>query len=181
MSPTERDCSRSPGGLSRAWVWAPIVLLAAAGTCLAATPDEGPQDAAPGPPQVERTAPGPAAETVDIDKLLRLPDGFGAEEDRRTGASPATWRNRFADAREDIEAAKKALAKSEKELESASGGSSTWQVSAPGSDSPQTSPLSFRLRQDVKEHREEIIRAERRLRALAVEADLASVPPGWRE
>ena len=73
------------------------------------------------------------------------------------------------------------LAQIEEELDSASESSSAWQVSAPGSDSPETSPLSFRLRQQVKDQRAEILASERQLRALEVEADLAAVPPGWRE
>ena len=41
--------------------------------------------------------------------------------------------------------------------------------------------MSFRLRQQVKDQRAEIVASERRLRALEVEADLAQVPSDWRE
>jgi hypothetical protein len=118
---------------------------------------------------------------VELERLLQLPDGFGADVQTRGGATAGKWRARFQRVREEIDTARSELAQVEQQLDSASKSSSAWQVSAPGSDSPETSPLSFRLRQQVKDQRAEIVASERRLRALEVEADLAQVPSDWRE
>jgi hypothetical protein len=118
---------------------------------------------------------------VGLDKLLRLPNSFEADIDRRGGATASQWRLRFQKARDGVEEAKKQLAKTEQELDKISVSSTSWQVSAPGASDPQTSPLSLRLRQDVKGHRLEIEEAERALRSLDVGADLAAVPAEWRE
>ena len=45
---------------------------------------------------------------------------------------------------------------------------------------PSASPLSFKLRQKLKEDRESLEEAERALRELRIEADLAGVPLDWR-
>ena len=134
---------------------------------------EGEVDARPPPP--------PGAGKVELERLLRLPESFRTEAERRGGETAVAWRARFQQARHDLEQARLELARVDKELDSVSDSSSAWQVSAPGSDNPELSPLSFRLRQQVKDQRREIIASERRLRALEVEADLADVPPGWRE
>ena len=139
---------------------------------VASVPD--PQDAPPPAPE----EPDPA---VDLDRLLRLPNSYEADVDRRGGATASEWRARFGAARKEAEDARTRLATAEAELEKASGTSSAWQVSAPGTSDPQTSPISLRLREQIRSEREAITAAERRLRALDVEADLAAVPPDWRE
>jgi hypothetical protein len=133
-----------------------------------------PVDASPEP----APPPGPP---VALDQLLRLPNSFEADVDRRGGATASEWKGRFAGVREEIEDARLQLARTEQELDQVSDSSSAWQVSAPGSNDPQTSPLSLRLRQQIKEQRARIDEAERRLRALSVEADLAAVPAEWRQ
>lgn len=123
----------------------------------------------------------PAAEPVGLDSLLKLPAGYGDDVETRQGATRREWRERFDRVRTELALAREKLAQTEKELDSVSGQSSTWQVSAPGAATSENSPLSFRLRQDVKNRRAEIKDAERRLRALDVEADLAKVPTDWRQ
>ncbi len=118
---------------------------------------------------------------VGLEKLLRLPDDFDLDVQQRSGATSAVWRDRFERAREDLEEARRRLADAERELDTLSGDSSSWQVAAPGSNTPQTSPLNLRLRQAVKDYRQEIDESERKLRSLAVEADLAAVPADWRD
>ncbi len=118
---------------------------------------------------------------VALDDLLSLPSGYQVEVERRVGATEAEWRDRFADARKNLEDAKQQLAKVQKELDEVSETSTAWQVAAPGSRDPQTSPLSLRLREEVRGQRRAIDIAERELRALAVKADLGSVPPQWRD
>lgn len=118
---------------------------------------------------------------VPLNDLLGLPSGYAPEVERRGGATQGQWRDRFVLVRDRIQESKRLLAKAEKELDSVSETSSAWQVAAPGSSDPQTSPLSLRLREEVRGHRESIEVAERELRALDVQADLASVPQEWRE
>jgi len=152
-------------------------VLAALAALPARSADTPPQPTAPGSAEID-AAPGSA---VGLDQLLRLPDDFEADVDRRGGATASEWRARFAGARDEIDQAKRKLEDVEKELGQISGSSTAWQVSAPGSTDPQTSPLSLRLRQEVRDQRAAIDDAERRLRALDVEADLAAVPVDWRQ
>ncbi len=178
-----------------AWVWLTAALLLTAPLAWAgtegeppkpkATPDSQPGDVV-GEAQGEVLVPvqqpeEPPPRNVELDDLLRLPQGFSSDVERRGGATRSEWTTRFETARKDFESAKKKLVQLNAELDKVSESSSAWQVSAPGSNDPQTSPLSIRLRQDMKAQREEIEAAERRLRVLHVEADLAGVPAGWRE
>jgi len=172
------------------WRWSGRGLRTAVALAVwAACPPAWAQDASDAKPgevlvPVERPAgPGDAAppREVDLDDLLRLPSGYGAEVERRGGATASEWRARFGSARQEIEDARKKLAELDAELDKASGSASAWQVSAPGSSDPQASPLSLRLRQDIKAERARIEEGERQLRALEVQADLAAVPPAWRE
>ncbi len=55
-------------------------------------------------------------------------------------------------------------------------------MAAPGAQpTAENSPVSYKLRQDIRKYREEVGRAERRLRDLEVEASLAGVPPEWQK
>ena len=75
----------------------------------------------------------------------------------------------------------RALAKAQGQWAGAAGGSSAWAVAAPGaSPNPENTPLSYKLRQEIRRQREFIERSERKLRALEIEADLADVPEQWR-
>ena len=132
----------------------------------------------PATPPAEETGEAP---DVGLDDLLRLPTGYGAEMDRKGGATAPEWRARFEGARSQLADARKKLEQINAELDQMSGDSSAWSVAAPGSSDPQASPLSLRLRNEMKEQRGVIEQAERDLRALHVEADLAGVPDAWRE
>lgn len=167
-----RPDSRAPGRPGGSWAGlrGVLLLVALVGFALPGRADE--VDARPGP--------APPTDPVALDSLLKLPDGFGEKVEVRQGATRLQWSERFGRVRTDLEEARQKLAEAEKELDSASGTSSAWQVSAPGAAAPEASPLSFRLRQAVKTQRNAIEDAERRLRALDVEADLAGVPQEWR-
>ena len=168
---------RSPNRRSVAILALGLVLLSFGAVSAGEEPSptvQDPIDAKPEPPPLD----GPL---VALDQLLRLPNSFEADVDRRGGATASEWRTRFAEVREQIDDAKLQLARTEQELDQASSSSSAWQVSAPGANDPQTSPLSLKLRQSVKDHRAALDDSERRLRALNVEADLAAVPAEWRE
>jgi hypothetical protein len=176
--------------LTLALVLAPVAVIHAApeGVPAAESGDRGAETVPDRGTELSRAGeidarPEPATDVVpvELERLLQLPDGFGTEPQTRGGATASRWRGRFQRVREDLAAARAELEQVEKQLESASESSSAWQVSAPGSDSPETSPLSFRLRQQVKDQRSQIEASERQLRALQVEADLAQVPSDWRE
>jgi predicted nucleic acid-binding Zn-ribbon protein len=119
---------------------------------------------------------------VDLERLLRLPRSYDASVPRYGGATQVEWRERFAKAQRDLDLASVALEEVEEELKSMANESSQWQVSAPGqTQSSETSPLSFRLREEIRRQREEVARAQKRERSLDIEADLADVPEEWRE
>jgi len=139
-------------------------------------------------PSRSRAAGGAAERYGDpgLDNLLQIPSGY-LEPNGRTvaGAGESEWRRRFEKARKELTRAQKDLAKTKSELDkvAAGGGSSQWSVAPPGASNaggPSTSPLSFRLRQELLRHREKLDSAERALKELRIEADLASVPVEWR-
>ena len=121
-----------------------------------------------------------------LDDLLQIPSGYLEPQGRAVaGAGESEWRRRFAKARKELIRAQQDLAKTKGELDKVAegGGSSQWSVAPPGASNgggPSTSPLSFRLRQELLRHRERLDSAERALKELRIEADLASVPVEWR-
>ncbi|MFO0687138.1 MAG: hypothetical protein U0900_00330 [Myxococcota bacterium] len=122
-----------------------------------------------------------------LDDLLRLPTDFKTKPSGRpvAGASEDEWRKRFVGAEKAIGDARKALAATKKELDglAENGGASQWSVAPPGAAGgaqQTTSPLSFKLRQQLQKERAALDEAERALRELRIEADLAGVPPEWR-
>jgi hypothetical protein len=135
--------------------------------------------------QGHRDAPGA---TPELEDLLHLPSGFsGAGSRPVAGTSETEWRRRFSKSTLELEEARAALDKTKHELDSVAegGAASQWSVAPPGSgsgdDSGQsTSPMSFKLRQQLKRDRERIEAAEKAMRELRIEADLAGVPPSWR-
>jgi hypothetical protein len=151
------------------------IALWVAGIALVASAEEEEWVVKPQSPEAE-TAPA-----VGLDQLLRLPNSYEADVDRRGGATASEWRARFDQTRKDLLAAQKRLVEAESELQEISSTSSGWAVAAPGASDPQASPLSLRLREEVRTQRTQIEEAGREIRALDVEADLAAVPPEWRE
>jgi hypothetical protein len=117
---------------------------------------------------------------VDIDRLLRLPSSYNEDSAPRGGNAAEDWRQRFREARKDLDKAHAALAEAQQEMEDTASDSGSWAVSAPGSSNPQNSPVSYRLRQEIRAQRENVEKYERNLRALEVEADLKEVPLDWR-
>lgn len=119
---------------------------------------------------------------VPLDSLLRLPRASspaaqpsGAEADRER------WQRRFGQHRSELAEARAGLARSQQELEELASESDAWQIAAPGAQrNAENSPLSYRLRQEIRRQREEVEQAERALRELEVEASLAGVPAEWR-
>ena len=126
-------------------------------------------------------APDAGARSVDLDSLLRLPpSSTPASEVRAGGATRQEWEQRFATARGDVDAAQKAIDKAQQELGQMARGTDNWQMSAPGAQAgSEPSPMSYRLRQELRRQRDELAGAERRLNELEVEAKLAGVPEEW--
>ena len=122
-------------------------------------------------------------ESVDLDLLLRLPDSYTVDGRRRGGAGRSEWRTRFFEARETLDAEKATLAKLHRKMEGMAGSGGSWSAGAPGMSNPdpQQSTLNYKLRQDLRRARVAVSQAEKELRALRVEADLAAVPESWRE
>ncbi|MFK7898708.1 MAG: hypothetical protein AB8G23_22935 [Myxococcota bacterium] len=121
-----------------------------------------------------------------LDALLQLPSGYLGNGGARpvAGASESEWRRRFRKADTELQEAQRALQKTKVELDGVAeeGGANQWAVAPPGSSSSgnSSSPLSFKLRQALVRDRERVEGAERALRELRIEADLAGVPATWR-
>jgi hypothetical protein len=140
-----------------------------------------------------RSSPAPAedaAPSVGLDALLRLPPPTAMPKSpEKGGGGPGEWRARFAAARGDLEAAEKALADAQGELEKLASDQESWQVSAPGGQAgADTGPLSYSLRQEIRRQREAVERASRefddrgepRRRSRGVDAGAVRRGPGLR-
>ncbi len=123
-----------------------------------------------------------AGAEVGLDRLLKLPSSMKFEGERRAGATADEWRSRFEQSRLEVETAHQELERAKSELDAIADGSGggQWQVAPPGSNQTQVSPLSFKLREEIRRGRERLSEAERELRDLRIEADLARVPESWR-
>jgi len=147
--------------------------------------------ASPGPerPKPDQTG-NEAVEEPGLDALLELPQGFGTVESEPAvaGSGEAEWRRRFRAGRDRLKEARTKLAATKRELDALAvedGGQ--WNVgpaigAALGGEGAQgrDTPLSFKLRQQLKQDREAVEQAEKELRRLQIEADLAGVPRSWR-
>lgn len=126
-------------------------------------------------------APEPApAKPVDLDRLLKLPSSVQYDVEKRGGATRTEWRARYATARSELADARDGLAKSQKALEQGASNTSQWSVAPPGVPSTPDVSANYPLTQEVKRQREAMERAEKKLRDLDVEANLAAVPQEWR-
>jgi hypothetical protein len=106
----------------------------------------------------------PEGDPVELDTLLHLPSGFGSRTPKGVaGASESEWRRRFSKADRELAEARMSLQKTKKELDEVAvgGGGSQWSIAPPGGgggggdSSPSSSPMSFKLRQKLREDREQ--------------------------
>jgi hypothetical protein len=129
--------------------------------------------------------PAPAAEPappVAYDALFRLPSNDTPRPAGGAALDRKRWEERFAAVRGELDGARTSLAKAQSELEGLAHKTENWQMAAPGAQpNAENSPVSYKLRQEIRQYREDVGRAERRLRELEVEASLAGVPAEWRE
>lgn len=129
----------------------------------------------------EGAAPAGATPRVDLGRLLKLPDSYQQAAESRRGLTRSQWEGRFEGTRLELDTAREALETAKTELEGAAGDSGQWSVAAPGtSPNPENTPLSYKLRQEIRRQREAVERTERLLRDLEIEANLAEVPDDWR-
>jgi hypothetical protein len=135
------------------------------------------------PPAESDAAAAEKRAAIPIDQLLKLPSSYQARpaEPVRAGATKKDWQARFEAAREAVDLARAELARARAELESIAGQSSSWQVAAPGQPAPtENSPLSYRLKQEIRRRSDALSQAERDLQDLEIQANLAGVPEDWR-
>ena len=123
----------------------------------------------------------PPPKSVTLDQLLTLPSALPVESGQRGGLTRAEWSGRFAEAEAEVETAEADLDESLDRLSELVGKTSNWKVGAPGvqANSDDNSPVNYGLRQEIQQNREDVARAERKLRDLSVEANLAGVPENW--
>jgi hypothetical protein len=128
-------------------------------------------------PGAEPAATAPA----ELDRLLKLPEGQSYGVDRRGGLSRGEWRTRFIEIRSALDQERQALGKAQGRLDEVAGTASNWQMAPiPGLEPSPDAPLDYQLRLEIRRHRSEIDRLEKKLRELEIEANLAGVPDDWR-
>ncbi len=157
---TTRSAKRAIRALSRSWLAVPLI-------CATAAAADGEPEAPP--------------ENVSLDALLTLPSALPGEASQRGGLSRAEWRNKFAAAEAEVDAAKADLDTSLAKLTETMGKTSNWKVAAPGVQAgpDDGATTNYGLKQEIRRKREEVERAERKLIDLVVEANLADVPEDW--
>ena len=129
----------------------------------------------------EPAAAPPAGEPAQLDRLLKLPESQSYGVDRRGGLSRGEWRTRFVDVRTALDTEQKGLADAQKKLDETAGSASNWQMAPiPGMEANPDAPLDYQLRLQIRRHKSEIDRLEKKLRELEIEANLAGVPEEWR-
>lgn len=126
---------------------------------------------------------GPAVPAVRLERLFQLPPQAAPRELDALpgGASREEWEERFRLAHGELDAATAALRDAQQELEELASEGGSWQLAVPGAGAgAENSPLSFRLRQEIRGHRESQAEAEAKLTDLRVKASLAGVPQAWQ-
>jgi hypothetical protein len=125
----------------------------------------------------------PPPKSVTLDQLLTLPSALPVGSVQRAGLTRAEWSGRFAEAQTNLETAKTDLDESLERLSELVGKTSNWKVAAPGAQAGagDDSPVNYGLKQEIRQKREDVTRADRKRRDLIVEANLAGVPENWHE
>jgi hypothetical protein len=129
------------------------------------------------------TATGVPPSPVGLDALMRLPAQTPTPQQEESDLGDRKeWEARFAKARADLETARGALAASQAELGELASDGSAWQMAVPGAGAnAENSPVSYKLRQDIRRQRGEVAEAERALQELRIQANLAGVPEDWQD
>ena len=163
--------------MRRTWLGSLLALGLSAASAAAAE-----EPVAPEPVGGSAPAPaGPAAPPgVALDQLLTLPSDRSYAVEKKGGLTRGEWRTRYGEVRGDLAKERAAYEETQVKLEDAAGGQ--WSVNPiPGAEQDTArNPVDFQLRTQLRRHREEIDRLERKLRQLDIEANLAGVPEEWR-
>jgi hypothetical protein len=171
---------RIAAGVPEPAAGAVLAIVAGLGLVLALPTGEArSQETVEDPPAVEDAVPPPVA----LDSLLRIPDSAPAATPpvRLGGATRREWKGRFEMVRAELRDARRGLERAQQELEGIAAETDNWQMTAPGgSATAEQGPLSYRLRQEIRSYREQLESAERALRELEIEANLAGVPEEWQ-
>jgi hypothetical protein len=120
---------------------------------------------------------------VDLSRLLKLPDSYHRPKpaESRGGAGRTKWKERFGTVQNNLLEARGALDSAKNELAEVASDGGNYAMATPGTTTnPEDTPLSYKLRQEIRRQRELVARAEHKLRELGVEADIAGVPDEWR-
>lgn len=141
-----------------------------------------PGTAAADPAQAEEGNARAPATPVSLDALFKLPRSAPSEQaEGSPRLNRQQWDQRFEVVEKEIADLRAALKASQAELMEMSTESGAWQMAAPGaSANTENSPLSFRLRQQIRDQREELEHAERDLDELRIQANFAGVPKEWQ-
>ena len=127
------------------------------------------------------TAGVPGGDPAQLDRLLKLPESQSYGVDRRGGLSRGEWRNRFVEVRTALDTERKGLEEAQLRLDEVAVSASNWKMAPiPGMEASPDAPLDYQLRVQIRRHRSEIDRLEKKLRELEIEANLAGVPEDWR-
>jgi hypothetical protein len=130
------------------------------------------------------TEPVPSAEQsapqVDLDSLMKLPKSMRYDVERKGGATPGEWRERFETLRSELAHERAELESAKLSLEQAASGADAWTFSPAGIGNVTDSPVDYQLREKIRHGEAEVARLEQSLRELEVEANLAGVPEDWR-
>jgi hypothetical protein len=167
--------------MRRTWLGGWAVLLLSPAWAGVATAEEQPApapEAAPAP--AGAPAEQPPATAVALDQLLTLPSDRTYSVEKKGGLTRGEWRARYGEVRGELQKERAAYEETQVKLEDAAGGQ--WSVNPiPGAEQDTSrNPVDFQLRTQLRRHREEIDRLERKLRQLDIEANLAGVPEEWR-
>jgi hypothetical protein len=135
---------------------------------------------AAGTPETPPVAAAAGEGDVALDQLLTLPADRTYSVEKKGGLTRGEWRARYGEVRADLQKERTAYEETQLKLEDAAGGA--WSVNPiPGAEQDTSrNPVDFQLRTQLRKHREEIERLERKLRQLDIEANLAGVPEEWR-
>jgi len=156
-----------------------LAVVLGAGALALAAPAPAAEDEVPEAPATRPAS--TEAGGADLDRLLKLPEGQSYGVDRRGGLSRGEWRNRFTEVRTSLDGERQALAQATQKLDEAASSASNWQMAPiPGMEASPDAPLSYELRLQIRRHKSEIDRLEKKLRELEIEANLAGVPEDWR-
>jgi len=162
-----------------------LLLSTLLGVAPAAVQEGAATSSSPGDHAAESAGERPAESRVDLDRLLRLPDSVEYDVEERGGATADEWRGRFRRARQEVAAARERVQRAQEELRDEASSESAWNVAPPGlgavSQGSSEGTSNYKLSMALRRAKEDLARAERALRQLTVEANLAGVPESWRQ